>query len=178
MTDITEARENIQIEDVKFKSAVSEAVASILGGSINFINKRQYDCHNWNLNGDFSLVQLSEVGDGVFICQENMEIVGYALYIGTNGNSGNTTVDIHSISSDGTDNGSIFTTKPSIDDTASDGSFTHSNVRDSDNEVPTGHTLVVFNNLNFNRHDGLRLDLDSASGGASDLQLTIFFRPR
>lgn len=179
MADISDARSNIQIEDVQFKASVSEAVGNKIGGAVNFLNNRQFDCHNWNLNGDFSVVQASEVGDGVFICQENMEIVGYALYIGTNGSTGSSIVpDLHWISPDGTDNGSVFTTKPEIGTSAADGSFTHSNIRASDNEVPAGHTLGVFSKTNFDRHDGIRLDLDSASGGASNLQLTIYFRPR
>ena len=179
MAEISDARKNIQIEDVQFRASVSEAVGSKLGSSLNFVNNRQSDQHSWNLNGDFSVVQASEVGDGVFICQEPMELVGYALYIGTNGGTGTSiTCDLHWISSDGTDNGTIFSTKPDIDLTAADGSFTHSNTRAADNAVPTGHTLGIFSKTDFDRHDGIRLDLDLSTGGASDLQLIIFFRPR
>jgi len=179
MAEITDSRQNIQEEDVKFRASVSEAVGNKLGGSLNFVNNRQFDQHCYNLNGDFSVVQASEVGDGVFICQEDMEIVGYALYIGTNGSTGsNITVDLHYISSDGTDNGTVFSTKPAIATTAADGSFTHSNIRASDSEVPTGHTEGVFSKTNYDRHDGIRLDLDSSTGGASNLQLILFFRPR
>lgn len=179
MAEVTDSRQNIQIPDISFRASVSEAVGSKIGGSINFINNRQFDQHSWNLNGDFSVVAASEVGDGVFICQENMEIVGYALYIGTNGSTGSSiTCDLHWISSNGTDNGTIFSNKPAIATSAADGSFTHSNIRASDNETPTGHTLGVFSKTEFNRHDGIRLDLDSSTGGASNLQLTIFFRPR
>ena len=179
MAEISDARKNIQIEDVQFRASVSEAVGSKLGSSLNFVNNRQSDQHSWNLNGDFSVVQASEVGDGVFICQEPMELVGYALYIGTNGGTGTSIIcDLHWISSDGTDNGTIFSTKPDIDLTAADGSFTHSNIRAADNAVPTGHTLGIFSKTEFDRHDGIRLDLDLSTGGASDLQLILFFRPR
>lgn len=179
MAEITDARVNIQEEDVQFRASVSEAVGNKLGGSLNFVNNRQYDQHSWNLNGDFSVVQASEVGDGVFICQEDMEVVGYALYIGTNGSTGTSiTCDLHWISSDGTDNGTIFSTNPDIDTTAADGSFTHSNIRAVSSEVPTGHTEGVFSKTDFARHDGIRFDLDLSTGGASNLQLILFFRPR
>jgi len=176
---ITDARVNIQQEDVQFRSSVSQAVGNKLGGSINFVNNRQFDQHSWNLNGDFSVIAASDVGDGVFICQENMEMVGYALYIGTNGSTGSNIIcDLHWISSDGTDNGTIFSTKPSIATSASDGTFTHSNIRAVSSEVPTGHTEGVISKTDFDRHDGIRFDLDASTGGASNLQLIIFFRPR
>jgi hypothetical protein len=179
MAEITPSRNNVQVEDVQFRASVSEAVGNKLGGSINFINDRQFDIHSWHLNGDFSVIAASEVGDGVFICQEDMEIVGLALYIGTNGSTGsNITVDLHWISSDGTDNGTIFSVKPAIATTAADGAFLHQNIRASDNEVPTGFTAATFSKTTFDRHDGIRLDLDSSTGGASNLQCTIFFRPR
>jgi hypothetical protein len=179
MADISDAKSNIAVEDVQFKASVSEAVGNKIGGSINFINNRQADQHSWNLNGDFSVVAASEVGDGVFICQEDMELVGYALYIGTNGSTGSSiTCDLHWISSDGTDNGTIFSTKPAIATSAADGSFTHSNIRAAASEVPTGHTEGTFSKTEFARHDGIRFDLDSSTGGAQNLQLIIFFRPR
>jgi hypothetical protein len=179
MAEITPARSNIFEEDVAFKQSISSAVGTKIGQGLNFVNLFQFDQHNWNLNGDFSVVAASEVGDGVFICQEDMELVGYALYIGTNGSTGSSiTCDLHWISSDGTDNGTIFSTKPSIATSAADGSFTHSNIRAASSEVPTGHTEGTFSKTTFDRHDGIRLDLDSSTGGASNLQLIIFFRPR
>jgi len=176
---ITDARVNIQEEDVQFRSSVSEAVGNKLGGSINFVNNRQFDKHSWHLNGDFSVVTLADVNDGVFVCQEDMEIVGYALYIDTNGTTdGPIIVDLHWRLTDGTDNGTIFTTRPEIAISASDNSCTHSNTRATSNELPTGHTLGVFSKTEFDRHDLIKLELDQTSGGSQGLQLTIFFRPR
>ena len=178
-TPVADSREELLIEELQYRASISEATAQKIAASVNFVNNRQFDKHSWNLNGDFSLVQASEVGDGVFICQEDMEIVGYSLFIGTNGTSGTAiTCDLHKIQYDGTDDDSIFSTKPSIDDTADDETFTHSNIRVDEHLVPTGHTKGVFNTTEFDRGDALRFDLDESLGGAEDLQLTIYFRSR
>lgn len=178
MVDVTDARKNIQEESVRSRSSISESVGFILAGAINFINKRQNDKHSWHLNGDYSQVQASEVGDGVFICLENMEITGYSIYNGRSGTGQNTIVDLRYISSDGTDNGSIFSTKPEISPSAADGSFSSENLLNGGSEQPTGHTLGVFSKINFDKFDGIKLALDQSSGGAEDLQVTIYFRPR
>ena len=178
MADVTPSKKNIQQESVRFRGSISEAVGFILGAAINFINNFQMDKHSWHLNGDFSLVQASEVGDGVFICLENMEITGYAVYNGVSGFDQNTIIDLRWISPDGTDNGSIFTTKPEVAPSAANRSYSSSNIANGGSEEPTGHTLGVFSKTQFDKFDGIRLVLDQAGGGASDLQVIIFFRPR
>lgn len=178
MVDVVDSRKNIQQESVRFRGSISESVGFILAGAINFINNRQYDKHSFHLNRDYSQFSLAEVGDGVFTCQEDMEIVGYSLYSGVSGSSGITDVDLRLISSDGTDNGSIFSTTPKVDFNSANDSFSHSNERAGVQEIPTGHTQAVFSQTQFNRFDGLKLVLNDSMVGAQNLQLTFFFRPR
>lgn len=177
MVDVADLKKNIQVESVQYRSSISESTGFALAGSINFINNRQYDKHSFNLNLDYSQFSLSQLGDGIFPIQENMEIVGYALYSGISGTSGTTTVDLRLIDTDGTDNGSVFTTKPAVDFNSSDNSFSHVNLRDNAQEIPTGHTQAVFSQTTFNRFDGLRMVIDEVMLGAQNLQFTIFFRP-
>lgn len=179
MSNLAEARKDIELEDVKYRSSVSEAVGNKIGASINFINRRQYDKHSWNLNGPYALGVGSTGPDGVFTFLFDVEIVGFSYYAGVIGNSGTTTVDVHWISGGDTDEGTIFTTKPSVTTTAADDTIT---TRDVLNGVtltnPTGHTLAVLNKTEFDAGDTLRLDLDDAMTGANNFQFTIFFRPR
>lgn len=178
MVDVTEARKIIQQESVRFRGSVSEAVAFTLAAAINFINKRQFDKHSWHLNGDVAQLQAQSVGDGVFICLEDIEVFGYAIYNGKSGVNGLTEIDLHKVLADGTDEGSIFTTKPTISPSAADGSFQVLNLANGGSEEPTGHTLGEFSLSSFDKFDGIRLDLDSAMGASEDLQVIMFFRPR
>lgn len=179
MSNLTEARKDIELEDVAFRSSISEAVGNKIGASINFINRRQYDKHSWNLNGSYALGVGSTGPDGVFTFLFDVEVVGFSYYAGTIGNTGQTIVDIHWISSGTTDEGTIFTTRPEVDTTASNNTITTRDVLNSTTlSNPTGHTLAVLNKTEFDAGDTLRLDLDDAMTGANNFQFTIFFRPR
>ena len=179
MAIVTPARKNIEINDVAFRSSISEAVGNKISAFINFINSFQYDKHSWNLNGPYSLGVGSTGTDGVFTFLFNVEVVGFSYYAGVIGNSGTTTVDVHWISGGDTDEGTIFTTKPSVTTTASDDTITTRDVLNSATlSNPTGHTLAVLNKTDFDAGDTLRLDLDDAMTGANNFQFTIFFRPR
>lgn len=179
MSNLTEVRKDIELEDVKFRSSISEAVGNKIGASINFINRRQYDKHSWNLNGPYALGAGSKGPDGVFTFLFNAEVVGFSYYAGSIGNSGQTIVDVHWISGGEIDEGTIFTTRPQIDIVASNDTITTRDVINSTTLTnPTGHTLAVLNKTQFNAGDTLRLDLDDAMTGANNFQFTIFFRPR
>ncbi len=51
MTDVTEQRINLQAEETDYKSAVSEALLTRMAAAVNFVNKRQYDTKQFDLNG-------------------------------------------------------------------------------------------------------------------------------
>lgn len=178
-TDVTPARENIFIEESDFQSPLSEAYGQKVGGSINFINNFQYDKHSWHLNGDLTGIQTFTNFDGVFPFLFNAEIVGFWYYIGTVGSSGNLTIDIDWLSSGGTNNGTIFSTNPQIQTTASNGSYTfYDQINSTTISNPTGHVLGVLSKINFDRGDALKLTVDTAQVGSEDFQIGIMFRPR
>ena len=175
MANLQEARELVQSEEVQFRSAISEQLLSKIGANQNHIFLRQYDKHSWNLNGPYHLGVGSSGLDGVFPFLFDVEITGFWYYADTIGD-GTTTIDIHWLNAG--DQGSIFSTHPSVDATASDQSVTIYRQTDSTTlSNPTGHTLAVLSKTQFSAGDSLRLDLDAAMTGASDFQFGIFFRP-
>lgn len=179
MSNLTEARSDIELEDVKFRASISEAVGNKMGASINFINRKQYDKHSWNLNGPYSLGVGSTGTDGVYTFLFDAEIVGFSYFNGTTGTSGTTTIDITYLDVAQVDQGSIFSTLPSVTTTAANNTFTTYDVLNSTTlSNPTGHTLAVMSTTSFNAGDTLRLDLNAAMIAANNFQMTIYFRPR
>lgn len=179
MSNLAESRQDIELEDVAYRASVSEAVANKIGTSINFINRRQCDQHAWHLNGDYALGAGSTGTDGIFVFLFDAEIVGFSYYNQETGTSGSTTVDVHWLSGGGTDEGSIFSTLPDVDSTASNGTYTvYDQINSTTLSNPTGHTLAVLSKTDFVAGDALRLDLDSAMSGADTFQLIIHYRPR
>ena len=179
MADISPARENILTEEADFKSPFSEAYNFKVGGSINFINNRQYDKHTWKLNLAYAQFSGKTGLDGEFAFLEDGEITGFSYFNGNTGTSGTSTMDVHRFDSSGTDLGSIWSTKPAIDSTAANNSATIRNERTGTTLAnPTGHTLGVLSVTELDEGDYLRFDLDSAMSGASNISLTIYWRPR
>lgn len=179
MPEVSPARSNIFVEEVRYRSSVSEAVGTKLAGSINFINTFQYSVHSFSLNGPYSLLPTATGPDGVFPCLFNLELVGYIMYSGDGGSAGTTTIDLHRLTGGSTDAGSILTTKPSVDSTAASESYQFVDIANNTTlSSPTGHTLADFNLLEFNAGDAIRLDLDSAMTGGENLNFQLMFRPR
>lgn len=179
MTQITGARNIIQQEEVSYRAGVTEGTFTRLGATLNFISDFQYDSHAWHLNGPYRLFGNALGPDGVFPVLFDFEIVGYIMYSGETGTSGTTTIDIRTLINGGTDDGSIFTTKPSVNSSSANSSYSLVDVVNSDVlALPTGHTQAIFNKVNFNRGEALRLDINSAMTGASNFQFQILFRPR
>ena len=178
MPEITPARANILVEETQYRSAVSEALLQKVGGQNNFINERQYDTHAFKLNGIYSAGQGSTGTDGIYIVRYKMEIIAVSGYNITTGASGISEIDIHYLTSPGVDAGSIFSTKPSFDTTASSNSyFLHDATSDSDIITGTGITTPILSQKTFEIGEALRLDLDLAMIGASDMGINIHFRP-
>ena len=178
MAEVTPSRNVIQVNDVKFRSSISEAVGNKLSASINHIFYYQTDRHVFNLNGPYSLGAGSIGTDGVFIFPFDAEIVAFDYYNGDTGTSNYTEVDVHWLSGGDTDEGTIFSTKPKVETTAADGTYTLYRVSDSTTvSNPTGHTLAVLSKTTFAAGDAIRLDLDFAMLGANNFQLAFHFRP-
>jgi len=179
MAEISAARKNIQQEEAEYRAAVSEAFATKLGGSINFINDRQYDTHSFHLNGPIGLFTVAPGLDGIFSFLFDAEITGFHYYIGDAGSASSIIVDIHRLTGGDTDAGSIFSTRPEISSAASDGSYT---LRDELNSTtlsnPTGHTLAVLSTTQVNVGDALRMDLDQRGTGFQNFNIAVMYRPR
>lgn len=179
MSNLAESRQDLELEDVAYRASVSEAVANKIGTSINFINRRQCDQHAWHLNGDYTLGAGSVGTDGIFVFLFDAEIIGFSYYNQETGASGTTEVDVHWLSGGDTDEGSIFSTLPSVDSTAANGTYTlYDQLNTNTISNPTGHTLAVLSKTDFVSGDALRLDLDTVMSGANGFQLIIHYRPR
>ena len=53
MANLAEARYNIQQEEVAYKAAISESVATRIGKALNFVNVRQHDVKEFRVNGPY-----------------------------------------------------------------------------------------------------------------------------
>ena len=181
MADADSVRRIMQEEELQFRAALSENLFFGVGENINFIANFQHNRHDYHLNGDYPIASGQTGIDGVFHCFKNIEVVGYSFYIGDVGISGATTIDIHEILGNGTDNGSIFTTLPSVDATTA-ANFSTSSAEyflGTENQIstPTGHTIAVFDRRTFSAGTSLRLDLDAAASSGADAQFTLIYRP-
>lgn len=178
MTDIADSKTLVQQEAVDFRSSVSEAILSIVGGNQNFLFNRLSSRHTYNLNGPYGIVGPGPGVDGIYTFLFDVELTGFSFYAETIG-SGTTTVDIHRLTGGGTDAGTIFSVLPSINASASAGSYTvYNQVTSSFLSNPTGHSAAALSTINLNAGDALRLDLDEAMVGGENFSLTIMFRPR
>ena len=178
MTAIAEFKAPIQQEEVQYKSSISESTFTKIGSTINFIQNRQYDTHSFNLNGAYELGVGSTGLDGKFIVLRNMELVAITFSNKVSGVSGSTTVDVHWFNGSGSDQGSIFSTRPAIDSTAPSDAYGIKGLADGYNDAGgTGITLPVLSKTTFNAGDALDFQLDASMSGPQDFNLNIHFRP-
>ena len=182
MTDLADARAIIQEEETDFRSAVSEALLTKVGQVSNFIVNRQIFYYNFNLNGAYSNAAGQEGLEGFLMPVFDYEIMSIGINNIVPGISGTTTVDIHRIDNGGTDQGSIFDIKPSIDSTAGTNSYAIRRYLPSvvDVVTSTGVTMPTFllGNTDFNAGDAMRFDVDTTMVQAQNFSVTIGYRPR
>jgi hypothetical protein len=182
MTNIVGARKNIQEEEVRYKSSVSEAVGFKLGASINFINERQYDTKAFYLNGPYWTRGAPQYAvDGAICILFDCEIVGCAMFNMIAGTSGTTTLDIRRYTASNTPSGgaSIFSTKPSISYNAGNYAFVFKRFSDNQTlENPSWTTLPVLSTTNLDAGDMLVADLLTTQNGAENCGVILFVRPR
>jgi len=181
MADVTPFRQNIQNEDIQFRSSVSEAVGGKLGGSINFINDYQHFDKPFFLNGSYSnnpgLPQLGV--DGAFVFDKDVYIFAIDMYNLVAGSSGILELDLIRHTSSGTVGTSIFTTRPSID--FSSGNNAYLGKRFFDNVVlsnPAGTILPVLAVTQLNAGDMLTCNLTAVQAGGQSGGIKISFRIR
>lgn len=180
MAVIPDQKSLILQEEADYRSALSEAFFTKIGGLTNHIFNRQLFYKEFICNGDYRTGGGIVGFDGIFTPVFDYEIVSIQFSNVVSGSSGTTEIDVHLIDSGG-DQGTIFSTKPSIDSTASDNviavkSFITTQAGDIS---PTGTVLPALSVTNeFSAGEGLRVDLDTVMTGARNFNLTISYRPR
>jgi hypothetical protein len=180
MTQITPARKLILVEETQYRAAVSEALLQKMGATNNHIALYQYDQRSFQLNGSYALGVGLQGADQIIPILYDAEIVGYSLWNGGTGTSGQSIFDVHRLSGGDTDLGSIFSTRPQVDSTATDNTYSMYDFANASSiNLPTGFTHAVLNGgANVDQGDALRLDIDDAMVGASNAGLYLFMRPR
>ncbi len=177
MTQITEKRNIIQIEETKYRAAVSESTFTRVGASLNHVMVKQHDKHTFNFNGPYSIA-LGVGNDGLFIFNVDMEITFISMSNITKGTGGSTTLDIHWLSGSGVDNGSIFSVKPRIGVGSPNNAYWLKDVVNKTNIITsTDSTTPTFTKTTFNAGDAIRCDLDAVMSAAENLSLNLYFRP-
>lgn len=177
MAEITPQRSTIQQEDTAFRRGISEAILTKVGAQNNFVNTYQTDIKEFKLNGPYSVATGIAFFDGVASFFYNSEIVGINFYNGQSGSSGTTTFDVRWKNQAGADQGSIFSTLPSIASNSANETIAFQNLITGTNVGPTGVTLPVFSKTQFLEGESVYLILTSTMVSAVNCGLTIFYRP-
>jgi len=179
MTDLSEARTDIELEEVSFRSSVSEAVMQRIGQAVNFINRKQHQIHSFNYNGLTRLFVDTIGADGVFPCLFDMEIVGISVFQRKGGVSGNTIIDMEYFSAPNVNGGSIFSVKPQISSLGGDFNYlVYNALTDTEEEIGAGFTSPTFSKTQFDKGDVINCKIESATSESEDLMVMIHHRPR
>lgn len=176
MSDITPERKMIQVEETSPQAAVSESVMTRVGAAINFINTSQNKQFFFGCGGAYSNLSTPYLDIGIQeVFNDPSEIINVGGRFGETGSSGTSTFDIQWRPKDDSSAwASIFSTKPSVSNTATnDGVFDANAV----SPLPSGCTAPVLSKTTFAAGDKLRCNIDSAATGSSDFFLTVTFRP-
>lgn len=173
MADISALRRNIQIEETRFRYAVSESMAQKLGGSINFINTRQHSEKQFFINGPYNILGAQTAVDGLTFFQYDAEIIDVWMFVEYNGSSGTTELDLKRATSSGGSFSSIFSTTPKITSAAGNFAYVHAGISVS------GTTAPVLSLIHVNAGDAIRCDLLQVPGGSPQgCGIIIHYRPR
>jgi len=177
MTDITDKRNLIQQEEARYKSAVSEALLTRVGASMNFIMNRELVMDTFNLNGQYNImVTPFSWGDGFISYPYPFEIVEVMLMAGSDvGDSGVTEIDLKWKAEEGDTYATIFSTTPKFTYEADPFEFTHISA-----PTKTGFTKPVLSKTQFDAFDVVRIDVLQALVGlhVEGAFLKVFSRPR
>lgn len=174
---VTPAREILYVGDVAYERANSEAIMSRFAATNNFVSKFQTDYVSFFLNGSYSAAAGLYGYDGAYTAFTKMEIVGVSFWNAISGTSGTTAFDIKYIDPSGTDQGSIFSTKPSITSSSSNATRGFRNLETGNDFTMTGVTLPVLNTSVFNEGSTLYFELSSAMNEAQNCAITLNIRP-
>ena len=177
-TELSPEKLNIYQEETDFKSAVSEQLLSKIGASINFINDRQMSVYDFKFLGPFHSISGGE--DSALPMVFDAEICAIAFRLRDCGSSGFTEVDLHKISSSGSDSGSLLSTKIKVGHADSnEAGFFKNFIAGTSNDTSV-YSMVDMSDANrlLSAGESIRLDIDSAATDARDLAVYVYYRPR
>jgi len=175
MADFTPARNNIQVEEVGYKAAVSEAVGGKIAGAINFINDYQNKQYYMGVTGGFSSLVTPYTDIGIQeIFERASEIVNVSIRFGDSGTSGTSEFDIQWAADGSGTWASIFSTTPKVTSAATDNGAFDINLESA---TPSGCTVPVLSKSTFAKGDKIRCNITSAAVAASSFVIVIRFRP-
>lgn len=154
---------------------MSEGSFYRLAEAVMFINDYQMVPYIFEFAGPFQPIAGGE--GGILPLVANMDVVGISGRLRLTGNSGSTVMDCH-YERNGSDQGSIFSTKLTIPNTVSEPGYFWKNLLTTTDDERSGITQPVFSTTEFNAGDQLRFDIDSNAEDAFDLLLALWLRPR
>ncbi len=187
MSDLVAARPVIQLEETKYRSALSENVAQRLGKAVNMANLGYLE-HSWYLQGDRpELDATATYVDGPHFAFRTLEIIGLAVYF-LDAGSTNTEFDIKrrtAISPAG--DTSIFSTKPKLTINTPPILYEHwiysfltpGNIHAPSATVTTATAPVLdVTNGYLAAGDAFFLSFTNLSTSMGNVKVTLFTRPR
>jgi hypothetical protein len=181
MVDLAPDRKNIQIEESRFRTAVSESLIQKVGSSVNFINYYQHSEKQFFLNGNYNYISAPVLRfDGMTFFQYDAEVIDVWMFVQVQSamTSGTTELDLKYATTPGGSFTSIFTTTPKIQYNAGNDIWIHVG------STVTNTTAPVLSVTNFDAEWALRLDvLQVPTGTPGDTSgvgtgLLVHYRPR
>lgn len=178
MSDVPASKANIQVEESRFRYAVSESFAQKVGGSINFLNDFQHSEKQFFLNGRYWSIGTLTGMDGMVFFQFNATIIDVWMFVQkqTGATGSFTEIDLKRATTEGGPFTSIFSTTPRINGTAGDYIWTHVGAS------VTGTRAPVLSTANVNAGDAIRCDLVATPTGSppsgSGCGILIHYLPR
>jgi len=160
MTAVPPSRQIMQLEELRFRAAVSEATAQKLGSSVNFFLEEIYEQKAWFVNGGYGVLSTPFVGiDGMEFMFTNATLIDAFMFIKTAGSSGSTSLDIKYATTPGGSFTSIFSTPPSINYQAGNYAWVYVGSSFANTTAPILGTTSLLQGT------ALRCDILSSQGG-------------
>lgn len=177
MSDIPSARNFLQIESARFRSAVSENLLQTMGGLANFLGKKTYQEKQYFINGPYSISPAPDFYvDGVCIFEFDSEIIDIWVFQSVPGTGGITEIDLKMATTSGGAFTSIFSTTPKLDSTSGSGVW-----MDSAGIVPpgTGMQQPILATTSIPAGAAIRIDLlQKMTGVPATSQLSVLLQHR
>lgn len=177
--EVAAIKENLQVEELRAGSSVSESSIQKVAGSVNFWNKNFESARLFAFNGPYFQQGSSQIGvDGSFGFFTNTELYAIHLYNLKAGTSGNIQVDIIKHFANGSPSQSIFTTKPQISYLDGDNAYIMFNVRDNVSlHSETYATNPVTAIKTFSAGDMITCNITGVQQGGQSAGICLYFAP-